>query len=69
MKKDVLLLFMEDQALDEPELARVKKELEEATGATVVTVSKKIGRCLEIQYLIPPMRTHPSIVTEGPEEG
>ncbi len=69
MKKDVLLLFMDEEALNETELARVKKELQEATGAKVVTVSKKMARYLEIQYLIPPMRSHPSIVTEGPEKG
>jgi len=60
MKKDVLLLFMDEEALSEPELMRVKKELEEATGATVVAVHKKLGRSLDIQYLIPPI--HPRLV-------
>ena len=32
MTRDVLLLFMDEEALGKPELARVKKELEEATG-------------------------------------
>ena len=67
MKKDVLILFMDEEALSEPELARVKKELEEATRATVVTVAKKVGKHLEIQYLFPPLQ--PSIVTGGPKDG
>lgn len=65
MKKDVLILEMDEEALGEPELTRVKKELEEATGAKVITITKKIGRSLMLQYIIPPMRTHPSIVMEG----
>ena len=56
MKKDVLLLFMDEEALGETELTRVKKELEEATGAKVVTVTKKPAKHFEIQYLIPPVR-------------
>ena len=56
MKKDVLILQMDEETLSETELARVKKELEDATGATVVVLSKKLGRNLEIQYLHPPIR-------------
>ena len=51
MKKDVLILQMDEGALNEPDLAKVKKELEEATGAVVITISKKVGRHIEIHSM------------------
>ena len=51
MLNDVLILEMDEGALTETELERVKKELEMETGCKVITITKRVSGLLNIHSM------------------